>query len=82
MKVKESEQLIIKNALRCYRDREVSMGNDVRDIQDMIEKISLEVKEVNTPPKEPPRVPSAKEEYIRKIVGDDKKRVESKENQG
>jgi len=46
MKVEKSDQKILKDSLRCYRDKEVSLGNDVRDIKDLLEKIVNEIKRV------------------------------------
>ena len=43
--IKENDQQLLKDALRCYRDKEVSVGNDVRDIKD------LEIKKVDSPHK-------------------------------
>jgi len=70
MKVEEGDQKILKSALRCYRDKEVSMGNDVRPIKDLLERIMNEIKKENLPPKDPPVIPNPKREYIGKITGD------------
>ena len=69
MKVEEGDQKILKSALRCYRDKEVSMGNDVRPIKDLLERIMNEIKKENLPPKDPPVIPNPKKEYIEKITG-------------
>ena len=47
MKINESEQSILKKALRCLREKESSKGNDVRSINDLLDAIQREIKEVN-----------------------------------
>ena len=47
MKINESEQSILKKALRCLREKESSKGNEVRHINDLLEAIQREIKEVN-----------------------------------
>ena len=69
MKVGKGDQKILKESLRCYRDKEVSLGNDVRDIKDLLEKIVDEIKEADALEEDPPVVPDPKKEYIEKIVG-------------
>ena len=67
MKINESEQSILKKALRCLREKESSKGNDVRDINDLLDAIQREIKDVNI--KETPNKPNPKAEYIEKITG-------------
>ena len=69
MKVGKGDQKILKESLRCYRDKEVSLGNDVRDIKDLLEKIINEIKKADSLLEEPPIIPDPKREYIEKIVG-------------
>jgi len=61
MKINEQEQSILKKALRCLREKESSKGNDVRSINDLLDAIQREIKEVN--------IPNPKKEYIEKITG-------------
>ena len=65
MKINESEQSILKKALRCLREKESSKGNDVRSINDLLDAIQREIKEVN----KEENIPDPKKEYIEKITG-------------
>ena len=65
MKINESEQSILKKALRCLREKESSKGNDVRSINDLLDAIQREIKEVN----KEENIPDPKKEYIEKING-------------
>ena len=65
MKINESEQSILKKALRCLREKESSKGNDVRNINDLLDAIQREIKEVN----KEENTPDPKKEYIEKITG-------------
>ena len=65
MKINESEQSILKKALRCLREKESSKGNDVRHINDLLDAIQREIKEVN----KEESTPDPKKEYIEKING-------------
>ncbi len=68
--IKENDQQLLKDALRCYRDKEVSVGNDVRDIKDLLDKILAEIKKVDSPQDEPIQSKAnPKGEYIKKITG-------------
>ena len=65
MKINESEQSILKKALRCLREKESSKGNDVRNINDLLDAIQREIKEVN----KEVNIPNPKKEYMEKITG-------------
>ena len=65
MKINESEQSILKKALRCLREKESSKGNDVRHINDLLDAIQREIKEVN----KEVNIPNPKKEYMEKIKG-------------
>ena len=65
MKINEQEQSILKKALRCLREKESSKGNDVRQINDLLDAIQREIKEVN----KEVNIPNPKKEYMEKIKG-------------
>ena len=65
MKINEPEQNTLKKALRCLREKESSKGNDVRQINDLLDAIQREIKEVN----KEVNIPNPKKEYIEKITG-------------
>ena len=65
MKINEPEQNTLKKALRCLREKESSKGNDVRQINDLLDAIQREIKEVN----KEVNIPNPKKEYIEKING-------------
>ena len=65
MKINESEQSILKKAWRCLREKESSKGNDVRSINDLLDAIQREIKEVN----KEEIIPNPKKEYMEKITG-------------
>jgi len=65
MKINEPEQNTLKKALRCLREKESSKGNDVRSINDLLDAIQREIKEVN----KEVNIPNPKKEYIEKITG-------------
>jgi len=81
LKIEDEDQQILKNALRCYRQKELSMQNDVRDIQNLLDKIVAEIKNLDTPVKskvedsnlyddlDSVEVPNPKKEYMEKITG-------------
>jgi len=65
MEINEPEQNTLKKALRCLREKESSKGNDVRSINDLLDAIQREIKEVN----KEVNIPNPKKEYIEKITG-------------
>ena len=78
VKINEEDQKILKDALRCYRDKEASVGNDVRAVTDLIQSIVTEIKVANTPKPEPKskpkpekKSPDPRREYMDKIQGEE-----------
>jgi len=81
IKINEENQKILKEALRCYREKESSKGNDVRVIKDLLDDILEEiryvdreekgVRRVKTVPEPKKKPPNPKKEYMDKISGEE-----------